>query len=90
MVSKKVTITNLSGLHMGAAGKLCDEAVKYTDTEIKFKYKGDYEANAKSMLSVLGAGVMAGQEIEISCEGPEEEKALLALVELVESNFDEF
>lgn len=90
MVNKKVTITNLSGLHMGAAGKFCDEAIKYTDTSIKFIYKDNYEANAKSMLSVLGASVQAGQDIEIICDGPQEEEALLSLVELVESNFDEF
>ena len=90
MVSRKITITNLSGLHMGAAGKLCDESIRYTNTDIRFKYKDNYEANAKSMLSVLGASVQAGQEIEIICDGDEEEKALFALVELIESNFDEF
>ena len=34
--------------------------------------------------------MQAGQEIEIICDGEEEEKALFALVELIESNFDEF
>ena len=90
MVSRKVTITNLSGLHMGAAGKLCEEAGKFVDTDIKFRYKEAYTANAKSMLSVLGAGVKAGEEIEIMCEGPKEEEALFTLIELIESNFDEF
>jgi phosphocarrier protein len=41
------------------------------------------------MLSVLGASVQAGQEIEIVCDGPQEEEALISLVELVESNFGE-
>ena len=90
MVSKKVTITNLSGLHMGAAGKLCDEAIKYSDTSTKFIYRDNHEANAKSMLSVLGASVKAGEEIEIVCDGPHEEEALYALVVLVENNFDEY
>ena len=90
MVSKKVSITNLSGLHMGAAGKLCDEAIKYTDTSVKFLYRGSHEANAKSMLSVLGASVKAGDEIEIICDGPQEEAALYSLVVLIENNFDEY
>lgn len=90
MVNKKVSITNLSGLHMGAAGKLCDEAIKYTDTSVKFLYRGSHEANAKSMLSVLGASVKAGEEIEIICDGPQEEEALYSLVVLIENNFDEF
>lgn len=90
MVSKKVIITNLSGLHMGAAGKLCDEAIKFSDTSVKFLYRENHEANAKSMLSVLGASVKAGEEIEIVCEGPQEEEALYALVLLIENNFDEY
>ena len=90
MVSKKITITNISGLHMGAAGKMCDEAVKYTETEIRFKYNGNHEGNAKSMLSVLGAGIKAGEEVEIICDGPKEEEALYAIVEMIEGNFDEF
>ena len=94
MVSKKITITNISGLHMGAAGKMCDEAVKYTETEIHFKYNNfdgnEAVGNAKSMLSVLGAGIKAGDEIEVICEGAQEEEALYAIVELVEDNFNEF
>ena len=42
------------------------------------------------MLSVLGANVKAGEEIELICDGPEEEKALLDLVELIETNFGEY
>ena len=42
------------------------------------------------MLSVLGASVTAGEEIEIVCDGPQEEEALYALVVLVENNFDEY
>lgn len=88
MVSKKVTVNNITGLHMGPAGKFCDEAIKYVDTTIKFKYKENYEANVKSMLSVLGAGIQSGQEIEIICDGVNEEEALKNLVALVERNFD--
>ena len=90
MISKKIAITNISGLHLGASGRLVDEAVKYTNTTIHFKYGGDHTGNAKSMLSVLGANVKPGEEIELICDGPEEEKALLDLVELIETNFGEY
>lgn len=40
-------------------------------------------ANAKSVLSVLGACVKSGDEIEIVCEGKDEKKALDVMVQLV-------
>lgn len=87
MVSKKVTIINPTGLHLRPAGILCNEAVKYKST-IHFKY-GDNDANAKSVLSTLGAGIKSGQEIEFVCEGEDEEAALKAMVTVVESGLGE-
>ena len=73
MVSKKVTIKNPTGLHLRPAGILCKEAMQYKSL-ITFKFR-DNTANAKSVLSVLGACVKCGDEIEIFCEGEDEEKA---------------
>lgn len=87
MVSKAVKITNPTGLHIRPAGLLCKEAVKY-ESEIIFKFKNT-KANAKSMLSVLGACVKCGNEIEFECTGPDEEEALEAIVSLVESGLGE-
>ena len=53
MVSEKVQINNPSGLHLRPAGILCKEAMKYKSL-ITFEYAGG-TANAKSVLSVLGA-----------------------------------
>ena len=58
MVSQKITITNPSGLHLRPAGNLCNEALKYKSL-ITFSFDGG-TANAKSVLSVLGACVNAG------------------------------
>ena len=46
-------------------------------------------ANAKSVLSVLGACIKSGDEIEIVCEGPDEEAALSEMVQLVEDGLGE-
>ena len=46
-------------------------------------------ANAKSVLSVLGACVKSGDEITFICEGPDEEQALRDMVALVESGLGE-
>lgn len=46
-------------------------------------------ANAKSVLSVLGACVKSGDEIEFTCEGEDEEAALQAMVDAVNSGLGE-
>ncbi len=87
MVSQKVVIKNPTGLHLRPAGVLCSEAMKFS-SKITFRYGNDI-ANAKSVLSVLGACIKSGSEIELICEGEDEEKALRALVEVVEKGLGE-
>ena len=47
-----------------------------------FEYD-DTIANAKSVLSVLGACIKKGDEIELICEGEDEEEALKAMVDAI-------
>ena len=55
---------------------------------IKFQFR-ETTANAKSVLSVLGACVKSGDEITLICEGEDEQEALDALVAAVESGLGE-
>ena len=87
MVSKKVTITNPTGLHLRPAGVLCKTALQFS-CSITFRY-GNTTANAKSVLSVLGACIHAGDEIELFCDGIDQELALKTLVDLIESGLGE-
>ena len=87
MISKKVVIKNPTGLHLRPAGILCNEAVKYKSI-VHFKY-GDNEANAKSVLSVLGAGIRRGTEIEFICDGEDEEEAMAGVISVVENGLGE-
>lgn len=87
MVRQKVTIKNPTGLHLRPAGILCKEAMQFKSL-ITFSYK-ENTANAKSVLSVLGACVKCGDEIEFVCEGEDEEEALQALVTAVEDGLGE-
>ena len=57
MVSGTTVIKNPSGLHLRPAGILCKEALLYK-SKISFKVR-NVTANAKSVLSVLGAYVNA-------------------------------
>ncbi|MDE6889482.1 MAG: HPr family phosphocarrier protein [Eubacterium sp.] len=88
MVSQKVKIKNPTGLHLRPAGVLCKSAIEYASV-ITFKYGGENIANAKSVLSVLGACIKSGDEIELICEGEDEQKALKEMVELIESGLGE-
>ena len=87
MVSRKVTITNPTGLHLRPAGLFCKTALNY-ECKVTFRSRGT-ESNAKSVLSVLGACVKEGDEIEIVCDGKDEEEALDAIIKIVESGLGE-
>ena len=87
MVSKTTVIKNPSGLHLRPAGVLCKEALRYK-SKISFKVRTT-TANAKSVLSVLGACVKSGDEIEFVREGPDEKEALEAMVGIVEAGLGE-
>ena len=87
MVSQKVVIKNPTGLQLRPAGILCKEAMQFKSL-ITFSYR-ENTANAKSVLSVLGACVKCGDEITINCEGEDEAEALKTLVEAIESGLGE-
>ena len=87
MTEARLTITNPTGLHLRPAGNLCREAMKYK-CRVTFRY-GKNEANAKSVLSVLGACIKCGDEITLVCEGEDEQEALAALSEYVKGGLGE-
>ena len=87
MVSQKVMIKNPTGLHLRPAGILCKEAMQFKSL-ITFSFRENI-ANAKSVLSVLGACVKCGDEIVFTCEGEDEQEALKTLVAAVENGLGE-
>ena len=87
MVSKKVVINNPTGLHLRPAGIFCNTAVQF-DCKVTFQHDTT-TANAKSVLSVLGACIKKGDEIELICEGSDEEEAMAAMVKAIEDGLGE-
>ena len=87
MVQKELKIENLTGLHLRPAGLLCNTASSFS-SKITFKH-GNSLVNAKSVLSVLGAQVKYGDEIELYCEGEDEAEALETIAGLIESGLGE-
>ena len=87
MVTQKIVIKNTTGLHLRPAGFFCKKAVEFK-SKITFQHK-ETTANAKSLLSVLGACIKRGDEIELCCEGEDEEEALAAMIKIVEEGLGE-
>ena len=91
MVKGKVKIKNPTGLHLRPAGLFCKTAMQFDCkiTDLKKTRHEDVTANAKSVLSVLGSCIKSGDEIEIVCEGADEEEALREMIQLVEDGLGE-
>ena len=87
MVSQKVVIKNPTGLHLRPAGILCKEAMQFKSL-VTFKFR-DSTANAKSVLSVLGACIKSGDEVEFFCDGEDEEIALKTIIAAIENGLGE-
>lgn len=91
MVSDKVIVKNPTGLHLRPAGLFCKTAMMF-QSKISIRKATESEmvsANAKSVLSVLGACIKSGDVIEIICEGDDEKEALEKMVQLVEDGLGE-
>ncbi len=87
MVSQTIKITNPTGLHLRPAGNLCKTAMQFKSL-VTFDYRGN-TANAKSVLSVLGACIKSGDEITMVCEGDDEEEALATIIKAIEDGLGE-
>lgn len=87
MFSKDVLVTNQVGLHARPATFFIQKANEFKSSI--WVEKEERKVNAKSLLGVLSLGITRGVNINISAEGPDEEQAVVALVDLITSNFAE-
>lgn len=87
MLSKKLTVVNPSGLHLRPAGVLSQAAMKFkSDVIIEC---GEKRIVAKSVLNVMAAGIKCGTEINLICDGEDEEAAMEDLSAAIESGLGE-
>ena len=87
MVSEKLVIVNDEGLHMRPAGTLAKAAAEFKGCNITIVYNGK-RTNAKSVMSVMTAGVNCGAQIVLECDGENEQQALDKLSEMIKSAFN--
>ncbi|QEK13016.1 HPr family phosphocarrier protein [Crassaminicella thermophila] len=85
-MEKKVVIKNESGMHARPASMFVKTANAFkSDIEIEFNGR---KINAKSIMGIMSLGIAKDSEITIIVNGEDEEKAIHALMELIESGFE--
>lgn len=87
MFSKEVLVSNQVGLHARPATFFIQKANEFKSSI--WVEKDERKVNAKSLLGVLSLGITRGVNINIIADGADEEQAVIALVELISSNFAE-
>ena len=87
MLMKRATLTNQVGLHARPATFFIQKANEFKSSI--WIERDERKVNAKSLLGVLSLGVVKGGEITLIADGEDEEEAIAALIELIESNFGE-
>ena len=87
MYSKDVMVQNPVGLHARPATFFIQKANEFRSSI--WIEKEERRVNAKSLLGILSLGIIGGTQIKIIADGADEQAAVNALVELVESGFSE-
>jgi phosphotransferase system HPr (HPr) family protein len=88
--SKEIVVQHKVGLHARPAAMFVKTANQYTSNiTVENLCNQTGPVNAKSILGILSSGVEMDHQIQITAEGKDEEQALAALCELIETNFGE-
>lgn len=87
MTTRAVRVTNPLGLHARATARFVRLAGRFS-AHIKVD-RGGRTIDGKSIMGLLLLAAGRGSEIRISADGPDEEEAIAALVDLVQRGFDD-
>ena len=81
MKQVKVTVIDPVGLHARPATVAVNAASKFK-CEVKVAYNGR-SVNMKSIMGVMSLGIPTNSEIEISCDGDDEDDAVKTIEEVL-------
>lgn len=84
MTSFVYTITEEAGMHARPAGLLVQEAKKYSSA-VKMA-KGDKTGDVKRLFQIMGMEIKKGDQVTVTCDGPDEVKAAAALESFCKEN----
>ena len=82
MVSKTIKIPNDLKISLKFSEQISTTSSKYKSS-VHFNYSNKVY-NAKSLLSILSAKFNGGEQLEIICDGEDEEELLKTIIELLE------
>jgi len=83
-IERRVVVANISGLHARPAAQFVTMASSFTSSIQVANLTTQSEfVDAKSILSVLALGAEQGHKILLQADGPDAEKAMRAMVQLV-------
>ena len=80
--SEAILVPNPTGLHARPAAVLASLAKKFK-SDIRLR-RGDDQANAKSVVAIMGLEVGYGDKVNLVAQGPDAEEAVAALVPALE------
>ena len=86
MVKETFVIENETGLHARPATEIAKIAMKYK-CNVNLIVNGK-TINAKSPLMIMSAGIKSKTELEILCDGEDEEQAIEELKTFLQSNIE--
>ena len=87
MKRAEVTIANRLGLHARPSAALTQLATRFSSDV--FLSKGTRRVNGKSIMGVMMLAAAQGTVIVVEADGKDEDKAIDAIVGLIESGFGE-
>ena len=87
MQKKTVVIVNKLGLHARAAARFVETASAF-ESEIEIS-SGENTVNGKSIMGLMMLAAARGSSVELIVRGRDEDKALMALLRLIEDRFGE-
>lgn len=87
MIEREIVVRNRSGLHTRPAATLVKTAARFKADF--FIYKDGMEINGKSIIGVMTLAAEQGSVLQLRFDGPDEEEAAAAVVDLFERAFDE-
>ena len=86
-IEKEVTIVNRLGLHARPAAMFVRIASRHR-AEIWVSKEGE-EVNGKSIMGLMMLAAGQGSKLRIRCDGPDADKAIEELEELIKAGFNE-
>ena len=86
-IEKELTVVNRLGLHARPAAMFVRIASRHS-AEICVSKEGE-EVNGKSIMGLMMLAAGQGSKLRIRCDGPDADKAMEELEELVKAGFNE-